>query len=106
MEHPTGMVLRWLETLADFNFEVEHREGVKHGNADAMSRIPHAPKIEEDEVIEGDTDGGEQAVAVSHLQLAALLGPSFNMSEPPPLMSFLHQLREEARLPTSSEEWV
>ncbi len=106
MEHPTGMVLRWLETLADFNFEVEHREGIKHGNADAMSRIPHAPKIEEEEVIEGDTDGGEQAVAVSHLQLAALLGPSFSATEPPPLMNFLHQLREEARLPTSQEEWM
>ena len=106
MEHPTGMVLRWLETLADFNFEVEHREGVKHGNADALSRVPHAPQIEEEEVIEGDTDGGEQAVAVSHLQLAAMLNPFRTVPSPSPLLCFLHQLREEARLPTSVDGWV
>ncbi len=85
---------------------MEHREGTKHGNADALSRIPHAPQIEEEEVIEGDVDGGEQAVAVGHLQLAALLGPSYSTAEPPPLMCFLHQLREEARLPTSVEGWI
>ena len=35
---PEGQVARWLEQLAEFNFDVEHRPGRKHGNADALSR--------------------------------------------------------------------
>ena len=31
---------RWLERLNDFNFEVEHRVGQLHGNADGLSRFP------------------------------------------------------------------
>ena len=31
-------IARWLETLSAFTFEVQHRAGKKHGNADAMSR--------------------------------------------------------------------
>ncbi|HIC32789.1 MAG TPA: hypothetical protein EYO76_12820, partial [Flavobacteriaceae bacterium] len=52
MEAPQGMIARWLETLANYNFEVEHRKGLRHGNADAMSRIAHAvemPAVQEEE---------------------------------------------------------
>ena len=31
---------RWLERLNDFDFEVEHRPGLLHGNADGLSRFP------------------------------------------------------------------
>ena len=31
---------RWLEILGEFDFKIEHRPGRKHGNADALSRIP------------------------------------------------------------------
>lgn len=42
MEEPSGMIRRWLTTLSNFKFEVQHRAGTKHGNADALSRISHA----------------------------------------------------------------
>lgn len=32
------LLARWLESLADYHFEVEHRPGSKHINADALSR--------------------------------------------------------------------
>ncbi|KRX32290.1 Retrovirus-related Pol polyprotein from transposon, partial [Trichinella sp. T6] len=32
---PEGQVARWLEKLAEFDFEVVHRPGKKHQNADA-----------------------------------------------------------------------
>jgi hypothetical protein len=54
MEAPTGMVSRWLDTLANFDFEVVYRKGTQHGNADGLSRAPHAEPMEEeapDEVI-------------------------------------------------------
>ena len=36
-KEPEGQVARWLEILAEFQIEVEHRPGVKHGNADSLS---------------------------------------------------------------------
>uniref|UniRef100_A0A5S6QHH5 RNA-directed DNA polymerase n=1 Tax=Trichuris muris TaxID=70415 RepID=A0A5S6QHH5_TRIMR len=39
-KEPEGQVARWLELLSSYNFEVEHRAGRKHGNADALSRVP------------------------------------------------------------------
>ena len=31
---------RWLEALQEYNFQIVHRQGQLHGNADAMSRKP------------------------------------------------------------------
>ena len=42
-EEPRGMIARWIQTLANFDFEVKHRKGTSHGNADALSRCEHAP---------------------------------------------------------------
>ncbi|KRX79180.1 Retrovirus-related Pol polyprotein from transposon [Trichinella sp. T6] len=35
---PEGQVARWLERLAEYEFEVVHRPGQQHRNADALSR--------------------------------------------------------------------
>ena len=37
---PIGQQARWLEQLEEFDFVVEHRPGVRHGNADSLSRRP------------------------------------------------------------------
>lgn len=37
---PEGMVARWISVLETFDFEIKHRKGVLHGNADALSRRP------------------------------------------------------------------
>lgn len=39
-EEPEGQLARWLERLQEFDFEICHRPGKKHQNADALSRIP------------------------------------------------------------------
>jgi len=49
MEAPTGMVARWLDTLANFDFEVQYRKGDHHGNADGLSRAPHVTETLEGE---------------------------------------------------------
>ena len=46
IEEPKGMIMRWLETLANYEFKVEFRRGKKHGNADALSRTEHAEPLE------------------------------------------------------------
>ena len=38
-KNPRGQVARWLERLSDFAFEVGHRSGQLHGNADGLSRL-------------------------------------------------------------------
>ena len=37
---PEGQLARWLEKLQQFNFNVVHRQGKSHQNADALSRLP------------------------------------------------------------------
>ena len=37
---PEGQLARWLERLQDLEFEIVHRRGRSHTNADALSRLP------------------------------------------------------------------
>ena len=37
-KNPVGQVARWLEVLAQYDFEIQHRPGRKHQNADSLSR--------------------------------------------------------------------
>ena len=37
---PEGQLARWLEKLQQFTFTIVHRQGKKHSNADALSRLP------------------------------------------------------------------
>ena len=45
MEEPQGMILRWLETLSSYDFDVIFRPGAQHGNADSLSRADHATPL-------------------------------------------------------------
>ena len=39
-KEPEGMVARWLSTLSTYDYDIEHRVGRSHGNADGLSRRP------------------------------------------------------------------
>ena len=39
-KEPEGQLARWVEQLQEYNFEIVHRPGRRHTNADAMSRHP------------------------------------------------------------------
>ena len=39
-KNPENQIARWLEILSEFDFDIQHRAGRLHGNADAVSRIP------------------------------------------------------------------
>lgn len=56
LKNPSGMVLRWLETLASYDVEVQHRAGKKHINADTLSRVKHADNPTEEEERESNQE--------------------------------------------------
>ncbi|GBN34978.1 Retrovirus-related Pol polyprotein from transposon gypsy [Araneus ventricosus] len=37
---PEGQIARWIQRLQEYDFEIQHRKGTSHGNADALSRRP------------------------------------------------------------------
>ena len=39
-KEPEGQLARWLERLQELAFEIVHRRGTAHGNADSLSRLP------------------------------------------------------------------
>ncbi|KAI4885901.1 hypothetical protein NFI96_005622 [Prochilodus magdalenae] len=43
-DQPEGQIARWLEQLASFDYDIVHRPGKSHGNADALSRVPITPE--------------------------------------------------------------
>ena len=44
-EDPDGLTTRWLEKLAAFDYEVQHRPGKSIGHADGLSRTPIVNQI-------------------------------------------------------------
>ena len=49
--------MRWLRILSTYEFDIQHRAGTKHGNADSLSRASHAPflsKAEAQEILADD----------------------------------------------------
>ena len=39
-KEPEGMLARWLSVLSIYDYEVQHRKGTLHSNADGLSRMP------------------------------------------------------------------
>ena len=40
IREPEGQLARWMERLQEYDFEIQHRKGHNHQNADALSRYP------------------------------------------------------------------
>ena len=75
MQHPSGMIQRWLHTLSTYQFQVEHRAGTKHANADGLSRATHIPPNENEEELTDEKENIFQLNQVSrwnptHLRVA------------------------------------
>ena len=63
---PDGQTARWLQELQQYNFTVEHRHGLKHNNADTLSRRPylrddckHCHRLEAIEELQREEEHGE-----------------------------------------------
>jgi hypothetical protein len=65
MEPPSGMIMRWFDTMSNFNFSIEHRPGKKHANADPLSRCAHAEEPDPD-------DEPDEMIAMMHEMISVL----------------------------------
>jgi hypothetical protein len=73
-KEPEGQIARWLEILSEFRFKLVHRPGVRHGNADGLSRrlcgeCPQCQRVEDKQVKLGlpDAENAEDIGTVSFL---------------------------------------
>ena len=60
-----GMLARWLAKLQQFHFEIIHRPGTQHGNADGLSRCPQCDRGSCAPSLENDTSDPDQPYATS-----------------------------------------
>ena len=68
---PIGQQARWVEQLEEFMFEIEHRPGRKHGNADALSRKPCRQCS-----VETEETGREETFEVVRMRTVTLNDPT------------------------------
>ena len=69
---PEGQTARWLQRLGCYEFDIEHRAGRKHTNADAVSRIPC-----------GQCGRSREADQECYTGLAPPVGAGLSRSQPP-----------------------
>ena len=77
---PSHQVARWLKSLAEFRFQLEHKAGAKHGNADGLSHCVDCPQCTRIE----DRDGGttREELATGRTQATAIsLTPTISDAE-------------------------
>ena len=73
---PMPQLARWLTFIEQFDYEVVHRPGTKHGNADGLSRKP-SDKSTNDESEEEETDVEVFVVRKDEARTSALVGRTF-----------------------------
>ena len=55
-KEPEGQLARWLEQLQEYDFEVIHRKGRNHNNADALSRLSEGDSPQSNNITVVSTD--------------------------------------------------
>ena len=46
VKNPSGQAARYIDFLADYEFEISHRKGLSNANADSLSRMPPCSEVE------------------------------------------------------------
>jgi transposase InsO family protein len=101
MNVPKGRLSRWALRLSEYDFEIRHKAGVTHGNADGVSRVPlpHNPAddIYDDDMPHVYTLGFQYN---NHLQLQLLQHEQERDANTKPIIDYLTsgKLPEDTRL--------
>ena len=105
-----GQLARWMQKLGEYDFEVKHRKGAEHGNADALSRRPcfsesctYCERVEvksnTQQSLNDDVDNGE-SYNVARIQANASSAPDLGITKEvqleDPEIRVIVQLMEES----------
>ena len=96
MSNPSRMFSRWIESLANFQFQVVHRTSKSHANADQMSRIEHAKPDEANNNF--DTE-----VTLGSLGFEAIQNTLRTTGKADSILSQVYDIVAENRAPTAEE---
>ena len=79
-KEPEGQLARWLERLQEYTFEIKHRKGHQHQNADALSRYPSqaANELDATNPVDQSKDCSSVIVPVS---VSPVNFPQFELAE-------------------------
>ncbi|CAC5414116.1 unnamed protein product [Mytilus coruscus] len=69
LKAPSGQVARWLQELGTYDLTVVHRPGLKHRNADALSRNPCASCSRQESVNNAHDSCDEDSEEKEHLSV-------------------------------------
>ncbi|KAA3674184.1 uncharacterized protein DEA37_0001986 [Paragonimus westermani] len=64
---PEGQVARWQERLQEYDFVCEYRRGLRHGNADALSRVTVPSEVNTTLLYDADTVWAEDQLSDSYI---------------------------------------
>lgn len=93
---PEGQVARWIQRLQEFNFDVIHRSGAKHANADALSRRPcttsgcrYCSRLEEQHIL--------------RIRLVGINDDFLETQKADPVLGLVHEWLSQESRPTREE---
>ena len=72
LKDPEGQLARWLEQLQEYEFEIIHRAGKRHLNADAMSRRPPCSQCNRDDCVQNNTECSMREIQQQSLMVNVL----------------------------------
>ena len=81
---PLGQIARWLEVLAEYDFTILHRPGLKHSNADALSCKQCGQHDPDTTAAHSDTEEEERNDVTSNVTAQSswvFVLPSFNQKQ-------------------------
>ncbi|PIK61119.1 Retrovirus-related Pol polyprotein from transposon [Apostichopus japonicus] len=106
-----GQVARWLEVLNTYDYEIQHRAGRLHGNADALSRRPcsdcnHCDKLEEKLTTTNNTDGAScSLIKVRAIGQTDSTSKESNVTKPPEGTSKQDLLKADGSTEEKEQHW-
>ena len=97
---PEGQMARWLEILGAYTMDIQHRPGRKHGNADALSRLPckQCTHCNSDIEPDSETDNEQQICDSEDAVMAAFSDPV--------LVQRVHSQRKSAQVDKVENSWL
>ncbi|PIK35807.1 Retrovirus-related Pol polyprotein from transposon [Apostichopus japonicus] len=106
-----GQVARWLEVLNTYDYEIQHRAGRLHGNADAISRRPcsdcnHCDKLEEKLTTTNNTDGAScSLIKVRVIGGTDSTSEKSDVTKPPEGISEHDLLKDDGSAEEKEQHW-